>query len=447
MKYLLLILSFNFLLLSAHGQLKRKGQFGARFTITQMGDTTGCQIEEVKLGTSAALQLKTKDVIIKIGNLSFRNEDEFLALFSQYREGDLISMTLIRNKKIIQVRGKVVGRPREKDGNDRVVYDEAPFRGGRLRVIINKPVQEGKLPAMLFIPGYVCSSIDGLSDNHPYKRVINAFAEAGFVTLRIEKSGLGDSENTPPCRACDLHDEIENFEVGLRKLKSLPYVDTNQIILFGHSMGGIIAPAIAAKQSVKGVIVYGTIAKSWFEYQIEMYRIQNALAGMSPKDIDAFLRNQYEILYRFFIQKESLESIALNQKLREQLVNEWGYDGNNQIFDRNALFWRQIQDLPLWDYWQKSRAKVLVMFGESDFQAFSKTDHNQIVEWVNQQYPGNAQLKIFPETDHYFAKVGTMQNAYNLFSSQKFQEIFNAYNPEIGQFATRWSTAVVNDER
>jgi hypothetical protein len=37
------------------------------------------------------------------------------------------------------------------------------YKGGQLRVIINKPFKENKMPAMLFIPGYTCSSIDELT--------------------------------------------------------------------------------------------------------------------------------------------------------------------------------------------------------------------------------------------------------------------------------------------
>jgi uncharacterized protein len=127
------------------------------------------------------------------------------------------------------------------------------FKGGQLRVIINKPFKENKMPAMLFIPGYTCSSIDELTNDHPYKRIVDAYVDAGYTTLRIEKSGLGDSKNTPPCESCDLLDEIENFEVGLKKLKSLTYVDTNQIIIVGHSMGGIIAPRLVLNIRLLGL--------------------------------------------------------------------------------------------------------------------------------------------------------------------------------------------------
>jgi pimeloyl-ACP methyl ester carboxylesterase len=314
---------------------------------------------------------------------------------------EVMEVKILRNKKELKLRAKVIGRPFETDDNAEVIYDQAPYRNGLLRVIVNKPRKEGKMPAMLFIPGYTCSSIDNLKSDNPYKRIVDAYVDAGYVTLRIEKSGLGDSKNTPPCQSCDLKDEVENFEVGLKKLQSLPFVDTTKIIIVGHSMGGIVAPALSARHKVAGVVVFGTTAKSWFEYQIEMYRVQNALAGMNPIEVEQSVLEQYDLNYRYYVKKEKLEDMAKDPKSDSLLKAVWGYDGKGKIYDRNAEYWRQVQDYPHLENWKNTSAKVLVQFGESDFQAFSRADHQQIVNTVNHFHPGNATLMTYPLTDHY----------------------------------------------
>jgi len=441
------IISFCFLFFigfNGYSQLQRKVQFGARVEYVTENGNSGCKVQQVARGTSVALQLQEKDLILKIGNSTFSSTDEFINEFLKYAPDQEVQLTVLRGKKELVLKAKAVARPYETDDNASVIYDEANYKGGQLRVIINKPFKETKMPAMLFIPGYTCSSIDELPPSHPYKRIVDAFVDAGYVTLRIEKSGLGDSKNTPPCESCDLLDEIENFEVGLKKLKSLPYVDTNQIIIVGHSMGGIIAPAISAKNQVAGVIVYGTTAKSWFEYQIEMYRVQNALAGMNPIEVEQSVLEQYDLNYRYFVKKEKLEDLAKDPKADSVLRTAWQYDGNGKIYSRNAEYWRQIQDYPHLENWKNTTAKVLVQFGESDFQAFSKADHQQIVNTVNHFHPGNATLMTYPSTDHYFAKSGTMQEAYDKFGEGKIQQLFDEYNPEVGQSAVRWSNDVLS---
>ncbi|MFN6038797.1 MAG: PDZ domain-containing protein, partial [Bacteroidota bacterium] len=437
-----------FLILSNLGfaQLNRKSLFGARVEFVNQNGNSGCKVVQVARGTSLALKLQEKDLILKIGENTFQSVDEFINYFMKYEPGQEVQLTVLRGKKKLQLNAKAVARPFETDDNATVIYDEAPFKGGQLRVIINKPFKENKMPAMLFIPGYTCSSIDELTKDHPYKRIVDAYVDAGYVTLRIEKSGLGDSKNTPPCESCDLKDEIENFEVGLKKLKSLPYVDTNQIIIVGHSMGGIIAPAISAKNNVAGVVVYGTTAKSWFEYQIEMYRVQNALAGMNPIEVEQSVVEQYDLNYRYFVKKEKLEDIAKDPKADSVLRGTWEYDGKGKIYSRNAEYWRQIQDFPHLENWKNTKAKVLVQFGESDFQAFSKADHQQIVNTVNYFHPGNATLITYPSTDHYFAKSGSMQEAYNKYANGKIQQLFDEYNPEVGLSAVKWSNEILSNK-
>jgi len=443
MKYAIIILSALCNILQLNAQLPRKVQFGAQLEYVNEQGFSGCKVLRVVRDTSIALNLKENDLILKIGATSLSSTEQFIDLFLGYVPGQQVLLTVLRGKKQMVLKAAAVARPFETDDNALVIYDDAPYKGGLLRVIINKPFRDTPMPAMLFIPGYTCSSIDGLTDDHPYKRIINDFVDGGYVTLRIEKSGLGDSKNTPTCESCDLMDEIENFEAGLKKLKSLPYVDSNKIILVGHSMGGIIAPALSAKHKTAGVIVYGTTAKSWFEYQLEMYRVQNALAGMNPIEVEQSVLDQYDLNYRYFVKKEKLEDMAKDRAVDSLLRATWGYNGKGRIFERNAEYWRQIQDFPHLENWKNTTAKVLVQFGESDFQAFSREDHQQIVNTVNHFHPGNATLMTFPLTDHYFAKSGTMQEAYNKYSAGSIQQLFDEYNHEVGRSAVKWSNKVL----
>lgn len=200
-------------------QLERSPRFGAQVEFIKDKNFSGCKVIRVAGGTSAELQLQAEDIILKLDGKTILSKEFFLDEFMKHKIDSQIELTVLRDKKELVLKGKVIGRPYETDDNAKVIYDQASFKGGELRVIINKPYKEEKMPAMLFIPGYTCSSIDDLPYYHPYKRIIDAYVDAGYVTLRIEKSGLGDSKNTPPCESCDLLDEIENFEVGLKKIE------------------------------------------------------------------------------------------------------------------------------------------------------------------------------------------------------------------------------------
>lgn len=437
--FFLLILFSSQILLSQ--ELPRKGWLGARISNENSG---GVKVNQVVGGTSLNVGLIMDDVILKINEKSVNSPSDLSKIITNSIEGNSMSFEIIRNGKKITLKGKVKGRDRETIKNGKVIYESISFKGGKLSVIINKPNGEGKKPAILFIPGYTCSSVDGLTENHPYGRIVRAFSDAGFVVVRVEKSGLGDSQNTPDCSSTNLYDEVESFQAGFDKMKSLEYVDKDNLFLFGHSMGGIIAPAISVKNNVKGTIVYGTTAKSWYEYQLEMNRLQLSLAKIPPLEFEEKCRIQSEVAYEYFIQKKSLQEIALNPNKAEVLKSDWMYDGNNMIFDRNQEYWRQIQDYPLLENWKNTSGKVLVLFGEADFQAFSKADHEQIIYTVNYYKPETAKLITFPGTDHYFAKSGSLQNAYSLFENGQILELFDMFDVSVTQKSVEWSKNLIN---
>lgn len=448
----LIIFLFNLLLICTlqtifAQQLPRKGWLGAKletvstenYQALALKEPKGIKIVQVLGGTSKKLEMLPDDVILSVDQNYFAKPLLLSKYINAKTEGTSIEIEIARKGKTIKIKGKVTGRDRETDKNATIIYESVPYKEGLLSVIINKPKKEGKSPAVLFIPGYTCSSVDNLSENHPYGRIVRAFSDAGYVVLRVEKSGLGDSQNTPDCESTNLYDEIESFTAGLNKLKSLPYVDTDNVFLFGHSMGGIVAPAIGAKNAVKGTIVYGTTAKSFFEYQLEMNRLQLMLAKPDPMEFERTCRLQTQIAYEYYIEKKDLKAIASSAERLEALKKDWQYDGENRIFDRNQEYWRQIMEIPLLAYWKDTTARVLVLYGGADYQAFSKPDHEQIVYTVNYYHPNHAELLVFPETDHYLAKTLTRENAYELFNTGKIQKLFDLFDFDVTQKSVEWA--------
>ena len=84
-------------------------------------------------------------------------------------------------------------------------------------------------------------------------------------------------------------------------------------------------------------------------------------------------------------------------------------------------------------------ARVLVLFGGTDFQAFSRADHEQIVYTVNHHAPGTATLRVFPGTDHFMAVTGTMQESYDLFTRGEIPKLFELFDHEVPKAAVEWA--------
>ncbi len=87
---------------------------------------------------------------------------------------------------------------------------------------------------------------------------MHATGSQGFVTMRVEKSGVGDSEG-PPCASIGFKEEFEGYKAAFQALRSHPAVEKDRIYLLGISLGGVFAPLLAAETRVAGIIVYGTL--------------------------------------------------------------------------------------------------------------------------------------------------------------------------------------------
>jgi dienelactone hydrolase len=116
-------------------------------------------------------------------------------------------------------------------------------------------------PAVLFLQGGGCSSIDvpGAAGSPGPLGLIHAIASRGFVTMRVDKPGAGDSEGLP-CAETSFREELAGYQTALRALQTDPAVDKNRLFLIGLSLGGFFAPLLARDVPVAGISAYGTIA-------------------------------------------------------------------------------------------------------------------------------------------------------------------------------------------
>ncbi len=90
--------------------------------------------------------------------------------------------------------------------------------------------------------------------------LIRDIGTQGFVTMRVEKSGIGDSQG-PPCSSIGYTQELEGYRAALAALTRHPSVDTDRIYLLGISLGGVFAPSLAVERAIRGIVVYGTLGQ------------------------------------------------------------------------------------------------------------------------------------------------------------------------------------------
>ncbi len=390
-----------------HGDLPRRAFLGIRY---EPGDGGIAIADTLSGGSARALDLRAGDVVTHVGGVPTPDVGAFGAAVSGRHEGEGITLTVSRDGVTRERRGALAGMPLEPSGEHRLVYDVVESGDARLRSMLTIPAGEGPFPAILYIQGLQCSSVEqpigppGLT-----RTFVDALADAGFVVMRCEKSGLGDSTGEP-CSEIDLSHEARDFRAALEKLHTYDVVRDDAVFLFGHSMGGVIAPLIATDDLVRGVAVFGTVARPWAEYLIENRRRQ---ARHEP-DVDHValedeLRRTARLHHHLFVEGLGIADIvALHPDLAD-VATESFPDGVHQ-YTRHVDFFRELAATSLSAAWSRVTASALAIHGEFDWVT-SWDEHVLIAEIVNRYHPGNGEAISIPHMFHGFNLHDSLQSS------------------------------------
>ncbi|ASZ14179.1 alpha/beta hydrolase [Chitinophaga pendula] len=129
-----------------------------------------------------------------------------------------------------------------------------PTDGILLNGRLTLPNQPGKYPAAILLGGSGPTDMDGTyGPNKIYRDLADGLSEQGIAVLRYDKRTVANAASMQADYT--VADEVTNDAIAaLRYLCTLPGVDTSNIFYVGHSLGGMLAPRIAAGQpNVSGI--------------------------------------------------------------------------------------------------------------------------------------------------------------------------------------------------
>lgn len=442
----LLMTTGNSLLSGDDTILPRKASFGGQLAEATPNDTEGSPqvsgalvVRVLPQQTAQLLGVQEKDVILKLNNQTISGSRSLIAELKSVFGGQQLSLEVWRpgEKKVIKLTGKAIERAKQKSTEEYTVqYSSVESLGKRIRVITTIPKVKQKSAAIFLMGGIGSYSIDGEFSNTAYGNVLESFAKSGFATVRVDKPGQGDSQG--PAEYTDLlfDEEADAYLQALRAAKKNPSINADNIIVFGHSMGGCFGPLVASQESVKGLAVYGTVAKSWYEYTLENERRQSLLAGARPDEIEAEIKESTQVFFRVFEEGMSIATIEskypeLKEALNSRFPDKKTYSGVG------LPFFQQLAKKNMMSYWAKVDAKTLVMYGENDFIS-GEGDHKMIADAMNIFKPKSSEFKIIPASDH-----GFFETTSPLDSRMKWGKPGNKVNPAMLKTFTDWVTKTV----
>lgn len=118
----------------------------------------------------------------------------------------------------------------------------------RLGATLTIPAGAGPFPAALMITGSGPQDRDETLMGHkPFWVIADYLSRRGIAVLRVDDRGTGKSQGNSLRSTLD--DFVGDVLAGVTYLKARPEVDPKRIGVVGHSEGGVVGPAAAAKSS------------------------------------------------------------------------------------------------------------------------------------------------------------------------------------------------------
>jgi pimeloyl-ACP methyl ester carboxylesterase len=393
----------------SEGTLRRRADWHAR--IAPPSGDSGATVRRVDARSPAERAgLRAGDRIVALNGTPMTNADAFSPVFQKLRGGDSVRARVVRagsgaaGLDTIEVRFVLDSVPHEQIPGTVTTYGAVRSeRGYLLRTVVSRPERSAgaRLPGVLFVPWLSCDPVEKPDPgNDGFAHMLRDVAGgSGVVVMRVEKPGIGDSEG-PDCRFGGLDDERASHRAGLRALRSMPGVNPNRIYLFGGSIGGALAPILAAEQpeGIAGVIAVGGYTLTWYEHMLDIERRRLTLSGSKPAEVNSAMRGFAEFYTEYLIGGRTPGEVLADRPALRPL---W-YDEPAHQYGRPAAYYHAVQQLDVEGAWAKIAEhgiSTLVVRGDYDW-IMGPAEAERAVEIVNARRPGLAKLVLLPKTDH-----------------------------------------------
>ncbi len=393
-------------------ELSRRGYFESKIGWPN-NKIPGATIKEVV--ADSPLQragFTSGDIIIAVDGRTVVNQEDWSAITYGLPSTRKTKIQAKRGAELITAEVQLKPLPLEENANVETLYETVVSDYGiRQRAIITIPKgnKRKKHPAIILIQGLSCSSVEKYSgrSNNWVKLIKDLAEKSNMVLYRIEKPGVGDSEGD--CGAVDFTVELNGYESAIKALKSKSYVDNSKIIVYGNSMGSALAPYLANKFDLAGVISDGTFFKSWYEHMLEIERRILEIEGKSQAEINELMNTIYiPLYYEMLVKKRSFEAILKDNPTYAAHHRQ----GMNHMYGRPMEYYHQVQDFNFPKHWEALKVPIRIRWGTNDW-IMTENDNDMIISALKNKGHKDHKLYKYPKLDHWSTIHPNYANSFN----------------------------------
>jgi uncharacterized protein len=266
-----------------------------------------------------------------------------------------------------------------------------PANGFSLAGTLSKPANAAAkpLPAVVLIGGSGTADRDELVFGIPiFGELAGTIADGGFVVLRFDKRGIGQSGGR--LESASLADFAEDLRAAVRFLSERKDIDPKRIAVVGHSEGGAVAMTAAAKEKrVAALVLVAT----------------NGVTGS-----DLVLAQQQHLLSRSnYSEAEKQAKIELQTRINQAVVTGKGWENVPADLRRqadNPEFQSILMNDPA-KIMPGVRQPILIVQGELDTQVVpSNADRLEAIARARKKAPPPTVVKV-PGVNHLLVPATT----------------------------------------
>lgn len=374
--------------------LPRRGYLGLTLAAASRpaGDFS-LPIAAVAPGSSAAgMGILPGDRLTHIDRNPVRDLGEVRTLLRGLRAGDPLLLEVTRGSETLRFEGSVLEFPRERHEGARTELGEVRVKQHLLRAVAVIPDAPGPHPCVYYLPGAHWTSEEyPLELEQPIPALAGSLARAGIAFLRVERSGVGDSQG-PPCTELGFDDELAGFRAGLEYLCERDWAEPARVGLFGHSLGAMVAPLLAERARIAGIVTYGASAVP----------ISTALVAALERHAELDLRERATSLARARQIGELIRLVvagatpeAVFQRSPELRSAAPAHFQGEKAYHRNVRFFHELEQHDLLGAWRKSAPRTLLLHGARDIIS-SLADSEALARVIG----ATASVRELPGVDH-----------------------------------------------
>lgn len=249
---------------------------------------------------------------------------------------------------------------------------------------LTRPIGEGPFPGVVLVHGSGPNDRDeSIGPNKPFRDLAEGLASRGIAVLRYDKRTRVHAGRIGGLRDFTVkHEVIDDAVAAVKMMRQTPGIRADRVFVLGHSLGGMLAPRIAAAEpSIAGLVLLAAATKPLEQAIVEQTRYLVMLDGKISADEETTIAAVTKLAADVRALKASDPPIA------------------SAGISAPASYWLDLRGYDPPAAARGLKQPMLVLQGERDYQV---TMEDQAAWQRAIGSRANVQLKSYPALNHLF---------------------------------------------